>query len=58
MARGWAMSRELRANVEEYLRIRRALGFKLDDHGRDAPVVAVPLDRRPEPVVVGGPQRE
>ena len=52
------MSRELRANVEEYLRIRRALGFKLDDQGRDAPVVAVPLDRRPEPVVVGGPQRE
>jgi len=34
MARGWAMSRELRANVEEYLRIRRALGFQLDDHGR------------------------
>ena len=28
------MSRELRANVEEYLRIRRALGFKLEDHGR------------------------
>ena len=28
------MSRELRANVEEYLRIRRALGFQLDDHGR------------------------
>jgi integrase len=28
------MSRELRANVEEYLRIRRALGFPLDDHGR------------------------
>jgi len=26
------MSRELRANVEEYLRIRRALGFKLEDH--------------------------
>ena len=34
MARGWAMSRELRAKVEEYLRIRRALGFQLDDHGR------------------------
>ena len=28
------MSRELRAKVEEYLRIRRALGFKLDDHAR------------------------
>ena len=28
------MSRELRANVEEYLRIRRALGFQLEDHGR------------------------
>ena len=34
LAREWAMSRELRANVEEYLRIRRALGFKLEDHGR------------------------
>ena len=28
------MSHELRANVEEYLRIRRALGFKLEDHRR------------------------
>ena len=28
------MSRELRIKVEEYLRIRRALGFKLEDHGR------------------------
>jgi integrase/recombinase XerD len=28
------MSRELRAKVEEYLRIRRALGFQLEDHGR------------------------
>ena len=28
------MSRELRAKVEEYLRIRRALGFKLEDHAR------------------------
>jgi len=32
MARGWAMSRERRANVEAYLRIRR--GFKLDGHAR------------------------
>ena len=28
------MSRELRTQVEEYLRIRRALGFQLDDHAR------------------------
>ena len=28
------MSRELRTHVEEHLRIRRALGFKLDGHDR------------------------
>jgi integrase/recombinase XerD len=28
------MSRELRGKAEEYLRIRRALGFKLEDDGR------------------------
>jgi integrase/recombinase XerD len=28
------MSRELRAKAEEYLRIRRALGFKLEGHAR------------------------
>ena len=33
LARG-AMSRELRTHVEEYLRIRRGLGFKLEDHDR------------------------
>src|SRR5258708_8173678 len=31
------MSAELRARVEDYLRIRRALGFKLEDHGRMLP---------------------
>ena len=31
------MSAELRASVEDYLRIRRALGFKLEDHGRMLP---------------------
>ena len=37
------MSHELRANVEEYLRIRRALGFKLEDHRR----LAVGVHRPP-----------
>ena len=31
------MSAELRARVGDYLRIRRALGFKLEDHGRMLP---------------------
>ena len=39
------MSRELRAQVEEYLRIRRALGFKLDDHARSLSAFIDHLDR-------------
>ena len=45
MARGWAMSRELRTQVEEYLRIRRALGFKLDDHARSLSAFIDHLER-------------
>jgi hypothetical protein len=37
MAREPAMSAELRARVDEYLRVRRALGFKLEDHARMLP---------------------
>ena len=39
------MSRELRANVEEYLRIRRALGFKLEDHDRSLSAFIDHLER-------------
>jgi hypothetical protein len=31
---GWWSPVELRTHVEEYLRVRRGLGFKLEDHDR------------------------
>jgi len=39
------MSTELRARTEEYLRIRRALGFKLEDHARLLPAFIDHLER-------------
>jgi integrase len=39
------MSAELRARAEEYLRIRRALGFGLEDHARLLPAFIDHLDR-------------
>ncbi|MGH3572995.1 MAG: tyrosine-type recombinase/integrase [Pseudonocardiaceae bacterium] len=38
------MSAELRARVDEYLRVRRALGFKLEDHARMLPAFVAHLD--------------
>jgi hypothetical protein len=39
------MSRELRAKVEEYLRIRRALGFKLEGHAQSLSAFIDHLER-------------
>jgi hypothetical protein len=39
------MSHELRAKAEEYLRIRRALGFKLEDHARSLSAFIDHLER-------------
>jgi integrase/recombinase XerD len=39
------MSAELRARVDEYLRVRRALGFKLEDHGRLLPAFVTHLEQ-------------
>ncbi|WP_433192219.1 tyrosine-type recombinase/integrase [Nocardia sp. CA-107356] len=39
------MSPELHARVDEYLRIRRGLGFKLDDHARLLPAFITHLER-------------
>jgi integrase/recombinase XerD len=39
------MSRQLRTQVEQYLSIRRALGFKLEDHARSLPAFIDYLER-------------
>jgi integrase len=45
MAGELAVSAELRGRAEEYLRIRRALGFKLEDHARLLPAFIDHLER-------------